>query len=124
MAGTDGSGKVQLTNRRTFVHTGGTEQAATVTLATLPDGTIDGPAPVSDRIEIDRTGERACYEPGASGDLAPDEGRTTVGRGKTLWHTGHIRDGDVSGRVRNGADAFWNSAALKRIDADSSVFHG
>jgi len=99
------------------------------------DGTTDdgnaGPASLPNRIEIDGTGdaeESAYYEFTVTGDLTLDEGRTAVGSGETLWLTGDISEGYVSGHVRNGVDAFFYSGSLRRIeidgDADVNVFHG
>jgi hypothetical protein len=99
------------------------------------DTTVDeenaGPVSLPNRIEIDGTGdaeESAYYEFSVSGDLTLDEGRTAVGSGETLWLTGDIAEGYVSGHVRNGVDAFFYSGTLRRIeidgDADVNVFHG
>jgi len=94
-------------------------------------GDDTGPASLPNRIEIDGTGdaeESAYYDFSVSGNLTLDEGRTVVGNGGTLWLTGDISDGKVSGHVRNGVDAFFYSGTLKRIeidgDADVNVFHG
>ena len=94
------------------------------------DGGDGGTEPLN-RIEIDGTGdaeESAYYEFTVSGSLSLDEGRTVVGSGETLWLTGDISNGYVSGHVRNGVDAFFYSGALQRVeidgDADINVFHG
>jgi len=96
-----------------------------------PDGDETGPASLPNRIEFDGTGdakESAYYDFSVTGDLTLDEGRTVVGNGETLWLTGDISDGQVSGHVRNGVDAFFYSGHLSRIeidgDADVNVFHG
>ncbi|MFC6755529.1 MULTISPECIES: hypothetical protein [Haloarcula] len=95
------------------------------------DGDDTGPESLPNRIEVDGTGdaeESAYYDFSVTGDLTLDEGRTVVGNGETLWLTGDISEGTVSGHVRNGVDAFFYSGQLERIeidgDADVNVYHG
>ncbi|MDS0281772.1 hypothetical protein [Haloarcula onubensis] len=104
---------------------------ATDGLRALQDDSNAGPDPLPNRIEIDGTGdaeESAYYEFAVTGNLTIDEARTAVGSGETLWLTGDITEGYVSGHVRNGVDAFFYSGHLERIeidgDADINVFHG
>ncbi|WP_324662068.1 hypothetical protein [Haloarcula sediminis] len=88
-----------------------------------------GPASRPNRIEIDGAGdtEGASYALSVTGDLTLDEAHTVVGSGEALWLTGDISEGNVSGHVRNGADAFFYSGQLERVetdgDADINIFY-
>ncbi|MDS0258500.1 hypothetical protein NDI56_03630 [Haloarcula sp. S1CR25-12] len=103
----------------------------TRTLTARASDSTAGPASLPNRLEIDGTGdaeENAHYDFAVSGELSLDEGRTVVGSGETLWLTGDMSSGSVSGHVRNGVDAFFYSGTLDRLeidgDADINVFHG
>jgi len=99
--------------------------------STGSDAGTGGPASLPNRIEVDGTGdveESASYAFSVTGDLTLDEGRTAVGSGEELWLAGDISEGYVSGRLHDGADAFFYSGQLERIeldgDADINVFQG
>ena len=95
------------------------------------DTSTGGPVSLPNRIEVDGTGDAeasASYAFSVTGDLTLDEGRTTVGSGEELWLAGDIDEGYVSGCLHGGADAFFYSGQLERIeldgDADINVFQG
>ena len=94
-------------------------------------GDEPGPTPLPNRIQIDGTGgaeESAAYEFSVSGSLVLDESHTAVGSGEPLWLAGDMTEGYVSGTVRDGADGFFYSGRLERLevdgDADIAVYRG
>lgn len=143
MAGNQRSGKIGKayhTNRRRFIRTVGatmTPTAAGTASINATSGAENAADPgeqgVSNggRIEIQGTGdaeESAFYAFSVSGDLSLDESRTAVDSAESLWLAGDLTEGYVSGEVRNGADGFFYSGKLERIDVDGeaavSAFQG
>jgi len=112
--------------------TEGTVRIANITLLGESLGEPDsGLAPLPNRIEIDGTGDAAAsarYEFTVTGALALDEGYTVVGSGEPLLLRGDMGTGSISGHVRTGADAFFYSGQLERLDIDGdaaiTVFNG
>ena len=87
-------------------------------------GDEPGPTPLPNRIQIegaDDAEERSSYTLSVSGNLALDESHTAVGSGEPQWLAGDITDGYVSGELGNGADAFFYSGRLERLEIDGDA---
>ena len=98
-----------------------TEQAVLTDVSRRGDA---GPTPLPNRIQIegaDDAEERSSYTLSVSGNLALDESHTAVGSGEPQWLAGDITDGYVSGELGNGADAFFYSGRLERLEIDGDA---